>query len=264
MKTIEDQLSDLRSIDIDIRRSIEAELLYVKEMDRPINVHVDELGFAAYFMGDSPNFLTTLHNGSIVPRGINLRQDSVERHNGEDNHTFELYFPLFLELEGCFVTSHVSRYVVDLNRRKHDAIFKYGSGDINLVRAEEHSIAYAKELYDAFYSYTIPLLGRSNILFSGHSMEDLDKRPDICIVSKENFEGLPLKSIFENEFRDVRINDPFLYEEGYFKCFAENFLQGDIIEIEINKKLYLEQSHKKHDFSDVSAKISRSVLGYLG
>ena len=43
-----------------------------------------------------------------------------------------------------------------------------------------------------------------------------------CVDSKFISTAGKYTEKFENEFRDVRINDPFLYEEGYFKCFAEN------------------------------------------
>lgn len=267
MDSLETGLKKARSLEKDLKRIVEEELEMLRHMDKDIQVELFN-GFAVYSLGDHNLVVATVHNGSYVPNGVELRQSADERAKEEDLFTGELYLPIFLEKGGIWMTSHLSRYFVDLNRPKEKAILYYDSnqGVSNFVVENPDAEKRALEFYKQFYSTAKEIIP-GKFLFSGHSMnpeKEERKRGNFCLIYKTFEEGEKLKMLLEEQgCEDVRINDPFKYEEGHFRLHFDSLSAGSV-EFEINKDLYLiDQKRKLPFFNLIAGRITRAVTAYI-
>ena len=269
MHNLDTALANTKTLEDGLKESVIRELVSVRQADQDVKVWVHESGFVVYRRGDSNFVLATVHNGSHVPKGVKLKQGGEERKKEEDLHTSELYMPLFLVHGGHWISCHVSRYFVDLNRPWDRAILSYGSeGESNLAtkRNKREIEERAAHLYGEFYRQAALVMGQDSYVFSGHSMCDRDNRGDFCLIYAKEREGWGLRRCLRAEgFSDVRINDPFVYEGGHFRKFADCFAEGRSVELETNKGLYMDEKTfvKKPEFNEVSMGITRAVTQFL-
>ena len=268
MQNLEKALKKVQAFEPGLREIVEEELVMLRSFDKNIQAEVHN-GFAVYKTGDSDLVLATIHNGSFVPETVELKQSPEERRAQEDLFTGELYLPLFLNHGGIWITSHLSRYLVDMNRRRGEAVLGYESDETgsNLAAGDEEELRrFADEFYSSFYAASMKVL-TGKFLFSGHSMNPEKngiKRGDFCLIYNLDEEGLPLKQKLEEQgFRDVRINDPFVYSGGHYRFYFD-LITNRSVEFETNKRLYLDENfHKKKSFDDVSQRISLAVADFL-
>lgn len=266
MESLEKSLMDIKDFEKGLRCKIEEEIIMLRSIDKNIKSRIYREGFAVYKSGRGKVVSATIHAGGYVPKGVVLRQNERERKKEEDLFTGELYLPVFLENGGYWITSHISRYFVDLNRPKEKAILLYDAHDgaTNWAGGNDRKKAEqaAKEYYESFYRAASEILGNADFIFSGHSMNNKKGRGDFCLIFKETKEGVHLQNSLQRRgFNDVKINDPFAYENGYFRVFADSIADGRSVEFETNKRLYMEEkeSEKLDSFEHTSREIAGAI-----
>lgn len=186
--------------------------------------------------------LTTIHNGTYIPANIEkyFYWNSKRRRTEEDIGTADLYRGLFHELGGTWINVLFSRFWIDLNRTKENALFKYEADtkyNVNLEKMSKY-LEESEKYYNSFYALIAGLIQEDNLfIFSGHSMRDKKDRPDYCLIHKSDDDELGLAMLLEN----ARINDPFQFDGGYLMKYISTVINNyKSVEFEVNKKLYTE------------------------
>jgi len=84
--------------------------------------------------GSVPLLISLPHDGSFIPDGISARmQPAARRSPDTDWHVGRLYEPLALQLGASVLTTHASRYVIDLNRPADGHALYPGQRETGLV-----------------------------------------------------------------------------------------------------------------------------------
>ena len=273
MESLEKALKKCKKLPKKLRRKVEEELERVRAMDDDVKVQLYVEGFLIYSLGDSPLVMATIHDGSYVPKDIDLVQSKKDRGKEEDLFSGELYMPIFLGNGGTWVTTHVSRYVADLNRRPWQAILKYEAPEdgINLRASDnpQEAIKKVNEYYNKFYKAFSRCLRPGQFLFSGHTMCDRDNRGEIELEYWNPKDAEPLKELLEKEgFNDITVNEPFSFEQAQSQLnfFAQRYVGRDRhMAFETNKRIYMdEHSQEKSEVFDTTQKgIDSAVSRYL-
>lgn len=156
-----------------------------------------------------------------------------------------------------YIKSHLIRIVTDLNRKKETAFFHWKRNTLNEKIIKKYPEKEDLKYWDLYYDFLIKMSGKNKLLLDLHSMpscatkfhlsknphQDIE-RPDICISdTNKNYKFTKIiADIFRKKFKDVRINDPY-FGGNISKQMCSKYKYA--IQIEINRKLYLDEKTKK-------------------
>jgi len=165
----------------------------------------------------------------------------------------------------------MSRFACDFNRHPSRAIYSNKSETTWSVkrlwkkRLTEKEKKNLMNIYGEFYFTLSKLLEshRFNIIFDGHTMMNLKKRPEISfgIDSVPKFYQPIIRSmqykLISMGYKSVKINDP--YGGGYILKWISTLYPGIFIcSMEINKSIYMTKDMKKVKKNNIK-KISKDV-----
>ncbi|MFH1275488.1 MAG: N-formylglutamate amidohydrolase [Candidatus Woesearchaeota archaeon] len=195
--------------------------------------------------------LTTIHSGTWIPEFIEKKMlvSSMKRHQEQDLDTHKIYSPLVLEKGGIWIDNKQSRFLIDFNRDAIKAIYKDRSEDwIDQVWKEEPTEKEKVEIFKSYHEFYFTLgklleTYQFNIIFDGHSMNGLPKRPMISFATDliPKF-YLPIvkgmqKKMLSMKYVSVNFNDP--YKSGnIIRWLSEKYPSAFVFSMEVNKKLY--------------------------
>jgi N-formylglutamate deformylase len=219
--------------------------------------------------------LTIPHSSENIPENLlqNYKLKPEEMLQHIDFGVDKIYAPFNINK----IEAKVSRFVVDVNRKRDDINSDQGV----LIRKDWHgnevwknfpkdAESLLKKYYDPFYA-EIDKIPQNSFVWDCHSMDSQgnqgggdkgNERPDICIATGDftlcpEEVALKLKELFAFEGYDVRIDDPY-------KGLRANIMQkvkenGSIgVEFEVAKRIYMDE--KTLVLDDVKIEKLRRVL----
>lgn len=153
--------------------------------------------------------------------------------------------------------SNISRAICDLNRKRSDSFFHWYKNTLGENIYSSVPIEKDYKYWDEYYSKILSYSNKNMLLLDLHSMPSVTKRyhylrnpfqskyrPDICIsdLSFSKKYGKAIKETFSEEFNTIKINNP--YKGGnIIRSFHKHFKSA--IQIEINRKLYMDEENKE-------------------
>ncbi len=234
-----------------LQQSIDTELEWVKTLSSEVDSTVYD-GFVVHRFGNEPFLLETVHNGYSTPPPVRFFKTKKERAVEEDLFTGELYAPTAAALGGTWVSVHVSRYLVDLNRSIDRAVLQYDNDDREW-NAEENEFfsdahAWANTFYSIFYSVFSTLIHPDTYLVNGHTMRaelQCEKRPAVELLGPTNLSCARAETLFLTAgFAPISCNTIFEYDAGEIVSIANSIRPQKGQALEINKKLYLQEDEQ--------------------
>lgn len=223
-----------------------------------------------YKPGQFNVLLLTIHSGEFVPKDVeaNFAISAAERYKEEDVLSDKLYRRIVLDQGGIWIDNKMSRFYVDLNRARENAIYKDGEQVPKLYEKPLPESQKQKILsfYDSFYVLLQHILTTYtfNLVFDGHTMRDGAGRPRISFFTHYipkfylPVVGSLKKKMHSLGYKDILMNAP--YAGGYLvewicKKHPAVFATG----MEINKKIYMYPDRKRAKPSSVQ-KIAQDLV----
>lgn len=216
--------------------------------------------------------LLTIHSGQWVPESVKdkMAVSVVDRTREEDVDTHRIYSKLVLEKGGIWIDNKQSRFVIDFNRMIEGAIYDTYDVDKELsvwkdkLTKRDYSEMFTS--YREFYFTLARLLDayQFNIIFDGHSMKDLEGRPNISFGTRyiPNFYTPIVKSMqrkmISMGYSPVQLNKP--YGGGFIlRWLSTKFPSAFVFSMEVNKKLYMTADRLKTSEQNLK-KISTDLI----
>ncbi|PIS04876.1 MAG: hypothetical protein COT81_04450 [Candidatus Buchananbacteria bacterium CG10_big_fil_rev_8_21_14_0_10_42_9] len=252
----------------ELYRLVKAELDWIYERNKTVRLTISKWGIIIcdnYKKNQFNALLFTTHSGSWVPDHIAKKQtlSAADRYLEEDVDVDKIYADIVLQGAGIWIDSKLSRFACDYNRAPEKAI--YGDKSEEWVdKLWQKPLAktqreWLMEGYHEFYFTLEQLVDtyRFNIILDGHSMKDVNNRPDICLLAElaPPF-YMPIVQTMKEKlvaggFKRVSFDSPFPH--GYILWWLHtHFPDVFICMIEINKKHYMNKTRTK----SLSGKIS--------
>jgi len=251
---------------------VKADLEYLHPEFKDIKMTITKKGVIIYNNYDKHSFnvlLLTIHSGTWVPENIKKHHEITEktRTREEDIDTHRIYCKLVLEKKGIWIDNKLSRFVIDFNRTIEGAIYDtYKDVEQKPVWTGELSKSQYADIFSAYreFYFTLARLIDTfsfNIIFDGHSMKDINNRPEISFGTRyiPKF-YLPIVRSMQRKMSTMGYGRVFLnspYGGGFIlKWLSTQFPYAFVFSMEINKKLYMTKDRtrsimpKVHKLSD--------------
>ncbi len=250
------------------------EYLYPKYKD--LKVTITKRGLVVYDNYKKNQFnvlMMTSHAGTWMPQEIKSKMNLSDsfRFREEDIDTHRIYGRVVLEKAGIWIDNKLSRFACDYNRPMKRAIYSNKSeATWNVRRLWKKKLAKPEidEMHASYKDFYFTLARvvdtyRFNIIFDGHSMKNLEGRPEISFGIRyvPKF-YLPIvksmqKKLKGTGYASVRVNSP--YGGGYIlKWLSTKFPDVFIFSMEVNKGIYMTKDMNK-TIANRLEKVSKDV-----
>lgn len=236
-------------------KKVKEDIEWAYERNQDFMITITKRGVIVYDNYKKNSFnvlLITPHSGQWLPQEVYEKQVLTKEARAieEDIDTHKIYGGLVLAKGGIWIDNKLSRFACDYNRDAERAIYtdKSESWITDKMWKEPLSAsqrAWLMEGYEEFYVTLQNLIDsyRFNIIFDGHSMKDMQGRPEISFGTEfiPRF-YMPVvismrKKLSVLGYTDVRLNSP--YRGGNLIRWMHNrFPDVFVFSVEVNKKLY--------------------------
>ena len=219
--------------------------------------------------------LSICHGGSKIPEEhLNEYLPPIDRFGKhEDRGSIEI----FSFAEYPCISTEISRFLVDLNRRRADAsemgvILQKDWDDVPVLKktlSSSERETRLRKYFDPFYEKFDSLVGKGVFVLDGHSMgsetntaekeklakgklKKIEERPDICVAVQEKYCDQKIIDLFIREFSNkgfsVKVNNPYSTGDLIERAYLAGS-QG--VMLEINKKLYMNEKTLELDLKRI-------------